>query len=101
MPRTVPWKLDDLAGKAIIRPGRVDLVDLTATHGPARVKFDGAAVDIPGGSEWRLAVNAANIFVDEDFLRAVPEGIATVLTGIEYKGGLSIESPDFVYRALD
>lgn len=101
LPKTVPWRLDNVAGKAVISPGRVDLVELTASHGPANVKIDGTATDIPGGSEWRLRVNAANIVADEEFLSAVPAGVASVMTGIEYKGSLSIDCPTFTYRSLD
>jgi hypothetical protein len=98
--RTVPYRLDRVAGTIAVSPGMVRLKDVTGRHGKAALAVSGTGTtdDRP---VWNLAVSGQNLLVDDELHRALPPSLAAICDSLKLSGTLGFTLPRLLYRTGD
>ncbi|HMB95148.1 MAG TPA: hypothetical protein VKK61_03835, partial [Tepidisphaeraceae bacterium] len=87
---SVPYKMDDLTGSVTILPDRIMLKDFSAHHGDSKVKFTGTGT-LGRDQTWDFAMSGANVPIDDDLRKAVPQSLASVFTALQLNGKIDFE----------
>jgi len=89
-PAAVPYRLDELSGTVRLLPDHVELKDITAKHGDAKVRF--AATGWVGASQtWDFTLSGDSIAVDDDLRKALPPSLSGLLKSMDMKGKMGFE----------
>jgi hypothetical protein len=94
--RTLPYRLTDITGTVRLNGGKVTLTDVTGKHGGGTIRVSGSGV--ADKTDWDLRLSAENVTVDEEFIRALPSGLQTVIDGIKMAGVVSFDFPKLKIR---
>lgn len=106
LPQGFPYAMENLGGAIRLRPGRVELIDVTALHpvdspatpeGPTPPQRPPAKLAVTGtgtlgaeaGDVWTLAPSFENVPMDEALLAALPAGVSEVLQSVAAEGVVS------------
>lgn len=89
-PKVVPYRLDDLKGEVVIRPGKAELKNLTAAHGNAKLRLNGEG-DTGENGTWQFTIAGDDVPADDDLRKALPETLASVFQAAELKGVIGFE----------
>ncbi|MEM6314658.1 MAG: hypothetical protein AAF743_11245, partial [Planctomycetota bacterium] len=99
-PEAIPYQLENVRGRVIVRPDSVELQNLTASKG------NGVAIGLSGRgftvremdglekTQWELDLRATDVPVDEELVAALPEALAELATDLELQGRLDVSLPD-------
>jgi len=79
-------RFDGLSGGLRIRPGQIDLGQLTARRGGAVVEATGVIGLSEGGGRAELAIGGFNILLDESFYGAMPDRLRRLWPKVELEG---------------
>jgi hypothetical protein len=92
-PAFFPYTLTDLAGTFHLTPGRVELGEFGANHGPTRFRLGGGVVLFYEGGYWADlgALRAQPLPLDADFVRALPSALQDVCRALEPRGALAVD----------
>ncbi len=86
------YALNDVTGSLRYRDGRVELSNLRATHGRAKLSGQGKCAMLPDGG-YRLELTnltADRVDVDQDLLAAMPGGLGQSLTRFPLEGPVNV-----------
>jgi hypothetical protein len=89
-PKAVPYRLEQVAGTVSVRSDGVELTDVTARHGNAKVKLS-AKGSLGAASAWDFRLSAEDVPVDDAFRRALPEALSEVVSSLKVSGKLAFE----------
>ncbi|MDH3718901.1 MAG: hypothetical protein OES79_12340, partial [Planctomycetota bacterium] len=91
-PDFFPYRLENVRGLATFRPGRVDLSNITATHGRTRWASQGACqVGEDGSWECRLHnLTADQLHINRDLLFALPPKLRAGLASLNFSGPVNL-----------
>jgi hypothetical protein len=89
-PAPLPYRLDNLQGDIYASPNEVVLHNMKATHGNAQITLDGKGEFGPQQA-WDMKIGAENLTVDDEFLNALPNSMATVLRGLKVNGTIGLD----------
>jgi hypothetical protein len=87
------YVLNDVTGSLRYRDGRVELSNLRATHGPAKLSGQGKCAMLPDGG-YRLELNnltADHVDVDQELLAALPGDLGQSLTRFSLEGPVNAQ----------
>jgi hypothetical protein len=97
-PSVMPYRLDDLQGTIEVTDENVTIPALSARHGKAGVKLAGRGT-LTDKPVWDLAINAADVQVDDEFRKALPASARTLVQSMDISGAIDIFCPNLSYRA--
>ncbi len=92
IPKWFPYRLDNVTGTAHFRDGEIELQNLHAVHGAARVAAEGH-VSASKKGPWKFALQrltADRLHYDRDLAEALPEGLAGAAHRLAPTGPLSL-----------
>lgn len=87
-PTALPFPLEELRGRAVVTPDRVELADLEGRAGTAKLLASGSIATDGSGHEVRGAVTG--LAIDERVLRSLPEALATPLRSAAVTGTVDL-----------
>ena len=103
--REFPYRLSDLRGQVSFAGGKVVLSEVRGNHGPAQVRLSG---ELRPGSPTRveLQVTGAQLPLDEDLRRALPEPVQKVWDKLHLAGTVDVSSrlsgpPEALQKTID
>jgi hypothetical protein len=99
--RTAPYPLTFERGSVQIGEGRAVLKDLVAAHGTGRVYVSGSGQMASAATGWKLDLRAENLPCDDEFRKAMPPTLVSILDGLKLRGSLSFNFPNLAYRCAD
>ncbi len=91
-PTYFPYRMDNVQGTMVYHDGHVELIGLTAEHGPVRMRSGGRCEVRPDGS-WEVALDGLSVDqmqLDHDLHRALPARLRTAFDRLGWQGRLSI-----------
>lgn len=88
--QAVPYKLDKLTGTVRVTGNKVTLTDITGVHGPAKVRVTGGSV-VGDTSTWDLRLGASDVTVDNEFRKALPGGLASLVDSLKLTGKIAFD----------
>lgn len=83
-PTVFPCTFTDLTGRVTITPGAVDLTDVIARRGGARVELGGGG-DLDSGV-WNLTLAADRLTIDKELTAALPPALGDLVTSSNLAG---------------
>ena len=92
----MPYRLDHLKGDIFVSPQEVVLRDLKATHGTAQIALSGNG-HLGHQPEWDMKISGDQLSVDQEFLAALPDSIASVLKGMKVRGSIALDLSKLTY----
>jgi hypothetical protein len=92
-PSFFPLTLADASGTFRVTPGRVELGEFRASHGPTRFTTGAGLVLHSDGGYWvdLRALRAAPLPVDAELVRALPPALQAVCGALEPRGALAVD----------
>lgn len=100
-PRFFPYELNEVSGWLEYKNGRVELAHWQARHGLTRCRLPAAEVRFfPDGSLWANLgqLEAQDLQVDADLLRALPRRLAQSLQALHLRGEVHLRVQHLVVR---
>jgi hypothetical protein len=98
--KAVPYRLEEITGAITVADSRVQLQDLSARHGDARVRLSGSGAfsgsSSTSSSIWDLKLGCDDVPIDEAFRTALPEALSELVDALKLRGTLSFEFPRLV-----
>jgi hypothetical protein len=91
-PTFLPYKLSEVRGELRYYNGALEMTGITARHGATEVKLDKATVDLyAGGYNAKLhALYAYRLYLDEDFLQALPGALREACMALNVRDPLGV-----------
>ncbi len=96
-PVVLPYRLDNLQGTIDVTDENIMIPALAATHGKAGIKLAGRGT--LSDRKWDLAINAADVQIDDEFRNAVPKNVSQFVHSMEMGGTFDLLCPHIAYRA--
>jgi hypothetical protein len=91
-PTFFPYRLEELGGRALVSPGRVEIQNGQAKHGQSTFAAQGSWLAMPEGG-WQLdlsSLNADRLSFDSDLFRALPPGVQRVVDRMRPTGNFDL-----------
>ena len=95
--RSVPYRLDKLAGSVTVLPDKVVVEDVSGRHGRATVRVAGTGTT-DGRGLWDLRLAGHDLEVDDALLKALPPTLAGMFESLKLGGRIGFMFPRFVYH---
>jgi hypothetical protein len=95
--KELSYRLDKITGVITIAPDKVTITDAKARHGNAAIRVSGEGI-LGDRSQWTLKLSGKDMAVDEDFRKAMPPALVSMLDAVKFHGSFDFEFPKFVYR---
>lgn len=95
--RSVPYKLDKLAGTVTVLPDKVLVEDLSGQHSGATIRVAGTGTT-DGRGAWDLRLAGHDLEVDDALRQALPPALTDVLVSLNLGGRISFMFPRFLYH---
>lgn len=99
-PEVFPLRLTALGGKVVFADGELQLQDLTARRGDARVRVSGAG-KTGERSDFTLKIDAEALQLDKALLKACPEAVGGILSGLGAAGPVDLHLSSLRVRDTD
>src|SRR5205085_5636548 len=95
--RSVPYKLDKVAGQVTVLPDKVIVEDVAGEHGAGTVRVAGTGTT-DGRAVWDLKLAGHDLDVDDALKRALPPTLASMFESLKVGGRIGFMLPRFVYH---
>ncbi len=95
--KSIPYRLDHVAGAVTVTSGKVTIADVTARHGDAAVAIAGTG-DIGSQLVWNLRVSGKGLQVDNSFRAALPTSLRAMVDALKLQGVSDFSLSRLVYR---
>jgi hypothetical protein len=94
--QAVPYRLENITGTVRLSNGKVQLTDIAGTHGNGTVRVTGSGP--ADHTDWDLRIAADQIKVDDEFRKALPGGLASLVDSLKLTGTVGFEFPKLQIR---
>jgi hypothetical protein len=98
--QAVPYRLDGLTGTVRVQGNKVTLTDVSGKHGQATVRVAGNGTVLEDQSQWDLRVSADAVKVDDDFRKALPPGLLSVVDSLKLTGNVGFNFSKLAVKTL-
>jgi len=93
-----PYTFRGVTGKALVTPGRVELIDMHAAHGKMTAAIGGVITTDQAGCDVEMKISAKNLPVDEELLAAIPPDILPLAKRVKPGGYCDMEIDKFTFK---
>lgn len=99
-PQVFPYAMDQVSGAVVITNSRVQLQEITATHGGSRLAISGVG-ELGELPVWAVQFEGQKLSLDRDLLQALPEALGQLAGKLQLAGVVSAKFDRFTYRATN
>ena len=89
-PPALPFPLEEVAGRVILTPAAVELIDLQARHGATRFTLSGTLANDSTTTAGELRGSVVGLTLDDKLLASLPSSLAEPLRSIDARGSVDL-----------
>ena len=95
--RSVPYKLDEVAGSVTVLPDKIVVEDISGRHGGGTVRVAGVG-STDGRGVWDLRLAGHDLEIDDALRKALPPALAGIFESMKLGGRIGFMFPRFFYH---